>query len=380
MNRILTANNLRETLGYSMRFDGKIICIVIDAEPFESYDYAQLSQDLILLEKSCDAKIIVAIGCFPSRSRPKKKEENLHRISHASNEFFKNIADAGNSVMRVKLSDSLLVNSLTVILEEHSIVIVELEDAHNADSEDVWSVLFAVKKYLGKSLISKLIIMSSHDGVFGDGHQFLAQIHSEEIKELINKEIITGELAVVARTAVRAIDELEIERVHLVNGTKPDSLLVELFTKDGSGTMIYSGEYIDIRLATPSDFGGINSLKSRHIGNNFQYVDAENFLVAVIDDYVVACCHLQLFPEEEMSLLTALAVNSDYVEIGKKLLEKAVDISREKKLSAIFLAISQVVPWWMPSDFADCDGVQIPKELEKYTGKKSVTLLVKKLS
>lgn len=381
MNRIFTANYLRETLGYSMRFDGKIICLVIDAEPFENYDYVQLGQDLILLESSCDAKIVVVVGCFPSRSRPKKREENLRRISYVSDKLFRNITLSGQ-VDRIKTIEQLSTNNLLCkMIASCPIVMVTPDNLHNADSSDVWNEISLVSKSLGDYEIEKLVIVSNHDGIFGDDREFIPQIYSGEIKAIISSETITGELAVIAQTAIRAIDELGIKRIHLVNGTKPDSLLVELFTKDGSGTMIYSGEYINIRAAVPDNSNGIHTLMSCYSGYDYQCEDIKDFFVAAIDDYIVACGRLQFFPEEKTSLLTSLAVNPAYVEIGRKLLEKAAVVSKVQNFSSLLLEVPKIVPWWIPSDFKDGNSIKITQELQKkYTGKKSVTLLAKTLS
>ena len=66
-----------------------------------------------------------------------------------------------------------------------------------------------------------------------------------------------------------------IERVHLINRLIDGALLLELFSRDGIGTLISSTPFEELRSATLNDIGGILELikplgAARHISQTFQ--------------------------------------------------------------------------------------------------------------
>lgn len=382
-NLFLTADSLRETLGYSASLYGKTICAVVDAEPFESYDYTQMAHDFLRISEGCDAKIVIVIGCFPTRIRKKKQAENLRRTSITLNKLEKSFAKAGAKFATVEGSDKLVETSLLKMLEKEPIVIVTSDSKNSSDCTDVCRALSLVSKSLEKTEIAKLLIISEHKGIYGANKQFLAQIHSGEIRKLENEKVITGELVFVAEAALFAIEKLGIKRVHIINGTKPDNLFVELFTKDGSGTMIYFGEYIDIRQAMQGDTSGIHALLSYHseqdADSHSPNEETGEFLVATIDSYIVACAKVQFLPEENITLVTSLTIIPAYAEIGQKLLKKTLEFAHSKNSSNLFVIFFGAVPWWVQENFRDSEFSQLPEKLQtKYADKKSAKVLMAK--
>ena len=56
---------------------------------------------------------------------------------------------------------------------------------------------------------------------------------------LTNKKIISGGMIPKTMTCVRAVENC-VESAHILNGTIPHILLVEVFTEIGAGTMIHT--------------------------------------------------------------------------------------------------------------------------------------------
>lgn len=84
----------------------------------------------------------------------------------------------------------------------------------------------------------KLIIFSNIDGVF-NGKNLLHTLTLKEINELINTGAAKGGMAVKLENCAAAVKR-NVKRVHILNGMSPHSLLLEIFTKSGIGTMIVS--------------------------------------------------------------------------------------------------------------------------------------------
>ena len=87
----------------------------------------------------------------------------------------------------------------------------------------------------------KLIMMTDISGVLrdiNDKESRISKIKLSEIDGLIEDEVITGGMIPKIRGAEVAVKS-GVEGVHIINGSAPHSLLLELFTDIGVGTMIY---------------------------------------------------------------------------------------------------------------------------------------------
>ena len=85
----------------------------------------------------------------------------------------------------------------------------------------------------------KLVLLTDVEGIYlGDGHDSLAsRLSGKDISELIKRGIIKGGMIPKAESCLTALAQ-GVENVHIVDGRKPHSLLLEIFTKEGIGTMV----------------------------------------------------------------------------------------------------------------------------------------------
>ncbi|MDL2247004.1 acetylglutamate kinase, partial [Methanobrevibacter sp. OttesenSCG-928-K11] len=87
----------------------------------------------------------------------------------------------------------------------------------------------------------KLIILTDVPGVLhnpNDPDSLIKKIKVDEIDDLIEKGIITGGMIPKIETCAKAI-EGGVKSAHIIDGRLKHALLLEIFTKDGIGTMIY---------------------------------------------------------------------------------------------------------------------------------------------
>ncbi len=364
------ASELRETLGYSIQFVGKLFCVIIDAEPFENYSCNQIVQDILLVANTCNTKIIVVVGCFSSRLRDKKRQRNYDQVKSA---FESLKGQFGRSAVTVSLSGDWhksLSSRIGTVLKRHQVVIVPAMEEDSVP--DTKQMLSSVGGIVGQDQIAKLIILGNHEGVLDKDGEFLHQVHSDRVQEFIDKEVVTGELAVVLQAALTAIEN-NVGRVHIVKGAEDGGLLAELFTKDGIGTMICSGQYIEVRPAFPEDIDSIRNLT--HCCENA----VSQFWVAAIDDYVIACLRLQRFAEEKKSVVSSLAVNPDYAEMGLRLLCEAEKKATENGSTVLLLALPKIIPWWIPGEFKDGRIAMLPTNGGQSYDQRSSTSLFKNI-
>jgi len=87
----------------------------------------------------------------------------------------------------------------------------------------------------------KLIILTDVPGVLrnpDDPNSLIKKISTDEVADLIEEGIISGGMIPKIETCVEAIEK-GVKSCHIIDGRKKHSLLLEVFTTDGIGTMIY---------------------------------------------------------------------------------------------------------------------------------------------
>ncbi|AMK15132.1 acetylglutamate kinase ArgB [Methanobrevibacter olleyae] len=87
----------------------------------------------------------------------------------------------------------------------------------------------------------KLIILTDVPGVLRDPNDpstLIQRMHIDEIPALIEEGVITGGMIPKIETCVEAINN-GVKSAHILDGRMKHTLLLEIFTKEGIGTMIY---------------------------------------------------------------------------------------------------------------------------------------------
>ena len=84
----------------------------------------------------------------------------------------------------------------------------------------------------------KLILFTNVDGVY-DGEKLLRTLNESDAYDAIKCGIVKGGMAVKVENCIYAVKE-EVKRVHILNGLSPHSLLNEVLSKKGVGTMFVS--------------------------------------------------------------------------------------------------------------------------------------------
>ncbi len=99
-----------------------------------------------------------------------------------------------------------------------------------------------------------------------------------------------------------------IERVHLINRHYDGALLLELFSRDGIGTLVSSDPFESIRTATLKDIGGILELikpleqQGILVKRDREKLEMEisDYIIIERDGMIIACMALHAFPGSEL--------------------------------------------------------------------------------
>lgn len=83
----------------------------------------------------------------------------------------------------------------------------------------------------------KLIMLSDVNGILDKKKNLISSVSIKEADQLIKKKVVEGGMIPKTRTCIKAIEN-GVLTAHILNGTVPHILLVEVFTENGAGTMI----------------------------------------------------------------------------------------------------------------------------------------------
>jgi len=86
----------------------------------------------------------------------------------------------------------------------------------------------------------KFVLLTDKDGILADVKDpstLISQVKFAEAEELIQKGVIGGGMIPKVRACLRAMDR-GVKKAHIINGTIPHALLLEIFTDKGIGTEI----------------------------------------------------------------------------------------------------------------------------------------------
>ena len=99
---------------------------------------------------------------------------------------------------------------------------------------------YAAGAIAGALKADKFVLVTDVEGIMdsrGGEKSLISSINREEAERLMEEGVITGGMIPKVECCLQALDS-GVERIHIINGTVMHSLLLEIFTESGIGTMI----------------------------------------------------------------------------------------------------------------------------------------------
>ncbi|HEX7859250.1 MAG TPA: amino-acid N-acetyltransferase [Verrucomicrobiae bacterium] len=240
---------------------------------------------------------------------------------------------------------------------------------------------------------TKLIFITSQDGLVRAG-QLIRQMIVGELDQILatNKEAFGRELSSKAIHASAAC-KAGVPRVHIINGRIDESLLTEVFSNEGVGTLIYANEYQQIRKAMKKDVRHIlqltkNSVRSEELVKRTRAMIEKqigDYYIFETDKHPVGCIALHTYPEHGKAELACLFVRPSHENqgIGRKLMQFAESRALEMGLTELITLSTQAFTYFQSkAGFSEGSPDDLPPaRREKYdvSGRNS-KVLVKKLA
>jgi amino-acid N-acetyltransferase len=240
---------------------------------------------------------------------------------------------------------------------------------------------------------TKLIYITTQDGLVREG-QVIRQILVADLDTILagNKEAFGPESiskAIHASLACKA----GVPRVHIINGRIDESLLAEVFSNEGVGTLIYANEYQQIRRALKKDVRSIlqltkNSVRSEELTKRTKATiekQISDYYIFETDKHPVGCVALHVYPEQSKGELACLYVRPSHENqgIGRKLIQFVESKARELGINELLTLSTQAFTYFQSKGgFVEGSPDDLPSvRREKYdaSGRNS-KVLVKKLA
>ncbi len=223
----------------------------------------------------------------------------------------------------------------------------------------------------------KLIVFSNYDGIHNTQGKLLRTIERPDLEARIANGEITTEPTVLKAliTSVAA----GVPRAHCISYENDGALLQELFTRDGTGSLVMEHHYEQLRAATIDDVGGIlNLIKPLEesgvlVKRSRERLEDEinQFVVIVRDGMIIACAALYLYPDDKSAELACVATHQDYrgKNRGERILELVRQRAKDAGIEHIFVLTTVTAHWFLEQGFERADISALPaikKELYNY--------------
>ncbi len=151
-----------------------------------------------------------------------------------------------------------------------------------------------------------------------------------------------------------------VKRIHLIERSIDGGLLLELFTRDGIGTLISAESYEGLRAATIDDVGGILELIEPFENEGILVkrsrerleIEIRHFHILMRDGTIIACAALYPYPKN-IAELACMVVHPAYRDQGRGglLLEAVERRARQAGISKIFVLTTQASHWFQEHGF-----------------------------
>ena len=217
----------------------------------------------------------------------------------------------------------------------------------------------------------KLIFLMDTDGVRNGRRQLLSDLSTRDAEALLARPAkLAPDVRVYLPAAIRACDN-GVKRAHLISRHHDGALLLELFTRDGVGTMLASTALAHIRNATIDDVGGILAIiepleeQGVLVRRSRERLEAEieRFIVAEYDNHIIGCAALYAFPDERVGELAALAVHPDFRRegYGETLMKEIEQRARKLRLTQLYVLTTKSAHWFLERGFRTATIAMLPQ-------------------
>ena len=236
----------------------------------------------------------------------------------------------------------------------------------------------------------KLICLTERPGPADIDGVLLRQLTLNEARELLATQHLSTDFAAVMHQLTHACRH-GVRRAHLVDRHIDGALLLELFSRDGIGTMITTDIYEGTRQASIDDVGGILELITpleqhgvlvRRSRERLE-MEIDQYTVVERDGKIIACAALHPYLDDHVGELACLVVHQVYWRsgYGESLLRYIENRAREQLIKQLFVLTTHAAHWFLERGFEMAVLGQLPIEKQSiYNYQRNAKVFVKNLT
>lgn len=224
-------------------------------------------------------------------------------------------------------------------------------------------------------------------GADGKGARHLLVKDAAALAERLPEDSVE---AIQLKHAARAC-EGGVQRVHFIDGTSEEALLGELFSAQGTGTMIHLDAYQHIRPARRADVPAMLSMVKRAVSDQELVARSArelresiaNYSLLEVDGILVGMVSVHLFPETTMAEIGSLFIRASHEGrgYGSLLVQYAEKRARELGASTVIALSTQAYNFFVNKlRYASVDPEILPearRARREKSGRNSLVLLKK---
>jgi amino-acid N-acetyltransferase len=408
-------NNLvsffREAAPYIHLHRGKTFVIALSGEALEHANAPEVLSDIAILS-SLGVRIVLVHGARPQIEKQLKKnnhEATVHKGLRITDSKTLEISKASIGTARLDIENHLnralnkppIVNSslgiisgnfltakplgvidgvdylhtgkvrkvntdlLRSLLEQGNIALVS--PLGFSPTGQVYNVLYEeVAGYVASSLKADKLIFLHHNK------------HLAELPRHCNLEQLDKDLKHEHSSLLHGISKtmhMGVDRTHLIDMESEGGLLLELYTRDGIGSMLSIKLYDEPRGAKTDDISGIITLikpleaqgtLAKRTRPQLE-LDIHSFSVIERDGLIIGCAALHPIDNTDTAELSCLAIHQDYRSgsRGVELVEYIGSRAKKEGLKKLFVLTTQSIDWFRERGFKERGLSDLPLARQK---------------
>ena len=236
----------------------------------------------------------------------------------------------------------------------------------------------------------KLVLLIEQDCANLTDGSPIRQITTDEAENLLDRNGLLAEESIShLKSAVNACRR-GVLRTHLINRRIDGAALLELFTRDGLGTLVSLSPFETMRQADIKDVGGILELivplenQGILVKRSREHLETEISTYSVIerDGMILGCAALHHYPQESAGELACLALREEYRgdNRGERLLEYLEAKAHGLGIKKLFVLTTQTTHWFREHGFEFAGVASLPPTRQaRYNPQRNSKILVKDL-
>ena len=233
----------------------------------------------------------------------------------------------------------------------------------------------------------KLIFLTEGSGLLDAEGELIKELTAEQAKQQLQQSEVHN---FTLSSAYNAVTQ-GVKRSHIIGLGEDGNLLKELFTVDGSGTLITQDTYEKVRLATIDDVASLLELiepmealgilvrRSRELLET----EIDHFTLIERDEKIIACAALYPFAKDKCGELACVTVHPDYRkgQRGDVLLKAIEQRARMLGLTRLFVLTTRTAHWFLERGFVSAAIADLPQPKQSlYNYQRSSNVFVKLLA